>query len=245
MEVELTPSNALEILKFRMLRVLMVLEDYGELMFLQTVLKKLGFDVDSIQNPRGFNDHVLSMNPDILVMTAHGKKVQGVDLSKGLRRVRGIPRVILLRSSNGAMEPEAMADQWLESPVAALTLLNSIADLCGLNKQVLADKFQKLRMQEIEEEKARVLRVIDGENAELPKSEDPRGNFGTLVPSTMTQSERSERYKKFLEEPPPKEHSFSTKTVIEQVRSLRQNEATDEALEDERKRFVEQMFKKS
>jgi hypothetical protein len=223
----------------------MVLEDYGELMFLQTVLKKLGFDVDSIQNPRGFNDHVLTMNPDVLVMTAHGKKVHGVDLSKGLRRARGIPRVILLRTPNAPTEPEAMADGWLETPVAALGLLNCIAELCGLNKQVLADKFQKLRMQEIEEEKARVLKMIDGEDATLAKSNDPGGHFGTLIPSTMTQTERNDRYNKYLAEPPPKEHSFSTKTVIEQVRSLRKDEATDEELEAERRRVVEQMFKKS
>jgi CheY-like chemotaxis protein len=229
-----------------MLRVLMVLEDYGELMFLQTVLKKLGFDVDAIQNPRSFADHVLTMNPDVLVMTANGKKVQGIELSRTLRRVRGQPRVILLRQSSVPEDAQALADGWLETPVSALALLNLLADICGLNKQVLAEKFQKLRMQEIEEEKARVLKMIDSEEATLNRTEAPNGNFGTLGTSSIPQAERNERYKKYLEEKPPKEHSFATKAVIEQVRNLRQQESTADLadLERERKLFVEHLFKK-
>src|SRR5262249_2354673 len=138
--------------KIRMLRVLMVLEDYGDLMFLQTVLKKLGFDVDAIQNPRSFSDHILQMNRDILVMTAHVKRVTGVEMSKSLRRVRGLPRVLLLRAPGTLTDSNAVADGWLESAVAALNLINMIADLSGLNKQVLAEKFSKLHMQEVEEE---------------------------------------------------------------------------------------------
>jgi hypothetical protein len=234
----------------------MVLEDYGELMFLQTVLKKLGFDVDSIQNPRGFNGHVLSMNPDVLVMTALGKKVHGIDLSKGLRRVRGLPRVILLRANGQSEDPSAQVDAWLETPVPALTLLSTIGDLCGLNNQVLAEKFQKLRMQEIEEEKARVLKMIEGDGATLDRGQGANGDFGTtlppkeppplLTPTTLAPAERSERYKKFLAEPPPKEHGFASRQVVEQVKALRRDEsAADLAdLERERKLFVEHLFRK-
>lgn len=234
----------------------MVLEDYGELMFLQTVLKKLGFDVEAIQNPRSFNGHVLSMNPDVLVMTALGKKVHGIDLSKGLRRVRGLPRVILLRANGQLEDSSAQADAWLESPVPAQTLLNIIGDLCGINKQVLAEKFQKLRMQEIEEEKARVLKMIDGDGATLDRGNGATGDFGAtsppkelasaLTPTTLAPAERSERYKKFLAEPPPKEHGFASKKVVEQVKALRreENPAALADLERERKLFVEHLFKK-
>lgn len=224
----------------------MVLEDYGELMFLQTVLKKLGFDVDSIQNPRAFGDSILRMNPDILVMTAQGKRVNGVELSRGIRRLRGLPRVILLRSQGGHEDSEAVADGWVESPVAALTLLNLIADLCGLNKQVLADKFQKLQMREIEEEKERTLKTQENTEPTLNVNETPSGNFGVLQSSTIPSPERLERYKKFLEEPPPTEHSFASRTVIDHVRSLRSQENSEELadLERERKAFVEHLFKK-
>src|SRR3954467_784956 len=104
--VELTPSTSWPDNKIKMLRVLMVLEDYGELMFLQTVLKKIGFDVDAIQNARSFSDSVLRMNPDILVMTGHGKRVKGLELSRSLRRVRGLPHTILIHAPGTPAEQD-------------------------------------------------------------------------------------------------------------------------------------------
>jgi DNA-binding response OmpR family regulator len=132
--------------KITMLRVLMVLEDYGELMFLQTVLKKIGFDVDSTQNPRKFSDSLLSMNPDILLMTAVGKRIKGLELASQVRKQRGHPKIILIRT--GALGKEsakdAEIDGWIESPVAAPDLLDKIAELCNLNKQILQDKLLKI-----------------------------------------------------------------------------------------------------
>ena len=255
----------------------MVIEDYGELMFLQTVLKKLGFDVDSTQNPRSFSDHVLTMNPDVLVMTANGKRVHGVELSKNLRRARGLPRTILLKTPQQPVDGNAMADAWLESPVAALVLLEKIAELCGLNKQVLSEKFEKLRMKEIEETKARVLKTEDKDSPVLEKSVSPQAETTpqkdeatgqpaasrsaapptsiaptdkpstvALQPTTMAADERRERYKKFLEEKPPKEHSFAVREVVEHVKSLRktENKETLADLERERKEFVQHLFRK-
>jgi hypothetical protein len=223
----------------------MVLEDYGELMFLQTVLKKLGFDVDAIQNPRSFGDSILRMNPDILVMTSHGKRVKGVELSRTLRRVRGLPRVIALRQPGNPQEKDAPIEGWLESPVSALDLIDKIADVAGLNKLVLNEKFSKLHMHELEEEKARVLKMHEAEPS-LESSVKASGNFGSLQSSTMPSSERQERYKKFLEQPPPKEHGFAVKQVQEQVRNLRKEENAEdlEELERQRKAFVEHLFKK-
>ena len=112
-----------------MLRVLLVLEDYGELMFLQTVLKKIGFDVDSIQNPRMFADSMLSLNPDVLVMTAYGKRIRGVEMVAGIKKNRGLPKIILIRSATLSKDiyKELDVDVWLDSPVAAPNLLDAIA----------------------------------------------------------------------------------------------------------------------
>lgn len=228
-----------------MLRVLMVLEDYGELMFLQTVLKKIGFDVDAIQSPRAFQDSVLGMNPDVLVMTAHGKRVNGLELNRGLRRVRGMPRAILLRSPNVPQEQDPLVSGWLNTPVAAVDLLNMIADTCGLDKQLLQDKFSKLKLKEIEE-KTRELKVHEVDDRTLERSEQSSGNFGTWQASTLSSKDRQERYKKFLSEAPPKEHGFAIKDVQEKIRDLRKSEnpADLEALEQERKAFVRHLFKK-
>ncbi len=246
--VELTPVRPLKIINSGMLRVLMVLEDYGELMFLQTVLKKIGFDVDAIQNPRSFQESVLRMNPDVLVMTASGKRVKGYELASGVRRARGIPHVILIRSPGAPAMSDAKIEGWLESPVGALDLLNLIGDICGLNKDVLAEKFQKLRIQEnVAGGEARVLHAEDpAQSAEMARAEKPSGNFGVLQDSTVTPAERNERYKKALQRQRPDHIGFSVKQVQDQVKSLRKEESSEDLaeLERQRKAFVEHLFKK-
>ncbi len=227
-----------------MLRVLLVLDDYAELMFLQTVMKKIGFDVDAIQNPRKFKDSLLQMNPDLLVLSALGPRVKGLELCRNLRRVRGIPRVILLRPAGSTFEENKMVDGWLDSPVSALALLHKMADLCSLNKPVLLEKFNKLQLKEIEE-KIRVLRPGEGAGLVLEARGD-EGAFGNLKGSSISSPERQERYKKFLEEQPPKEVKFIAKDIAEQVRKLREQESAEDLaeLERQRKAFVEQLFKK-
>jgi PleD family two-component response regulator len=227
-----------------MLRILMVLEDYGELMFLQTVLKKMGFDVDAIQNPRSFNDSVLRMNPDVLVMTAHGKKVNGIELAKGIKRVRGIPHVILIAAIGAVKNDDQMV--WLDSPVGAMDLLNTIADVGNLDKAGLADKFSKLHLQEGVSE-ARILRLDENQAEEdMLRGLDNAGNFGTIQATSITPEERKERYKKFLSEERPPQIGFGVKEVQEHIKSLRKDESEEELaeLERERKAFVEHLFRK-
>jgi len=229
-----------------MLRVLMVLEDYGELMFLQAVLKKIGFDVDAIQNPRSFEEGVLRMNPDVLVMTALGKRVNGLELSRGLRRVRGTPRVILIHAQ-GTVTPEgeSTVDVWVQSPVGALDLIDHIADYCGLNKPVLQEKFQKLQIREIEEN-VRVLKLDQDIGPSLEKSADgDTQHSGRLTPSTLKKEDREERYRKFMSGATPPKDGFSVKDVQAKIRELREAERPEdlEDLERERREFVEHLFR--
>lgn len=228
----------------------MVLEDYGELMFLQTVLKKIGFDVDSTQNPRKFSDSLLTMNPDILIMTANGKRIRGLELASQVKKQRGLPKIILIRagSMTGGAVMDVEIEGWLDSPVAAPDLLDKIAELNGLNKQILQDKLLKLRMSETADEHARVLK-LEGEQSggTLDKSEQPTGNFGSLKASTLSPDERKARYGQFLKDnSSPPSAGFGFKDVQEQVKALRKEETEEDLadLERERRAFVEHLFKK-
>jgi CheY-like chemotaxis protein len=242
-----------------MLRVLMVLEDYGELMFLQTVLKKMGFDVDAIQNPRSLGEHILQMNPDLLVMTSAGKRVNGIDLNKAIKRVRGNPKVIMMQNSGAPAVQAPNVEGWLTSPVAAADFLNKMAEVCGLNAQVLQEKFQKLKLKEIEDEKSRVLKMPDnkggpvlekGDSAESQPADLSANSSGSsassLAPTSMPESEREERYKKFLDDKIPTKEGFSVRDVQAKIRELRKAEDSQdlEDLERERRAFVEHLFRK-
>jgi DNA-binding response OmpR family regulator len=231
-----------------MLRVLLALEDYGELMFLQTVLKKIGFDVDSTQNSRKIADMLLAMNPDVLVMTAKGKRVKGVDIVAGVKRTRGLPKVILIRPTGMAMDGFAglQVEAWLDSPVGAPDLLDKIAEVTGLNKHVLQEKLLKLRMQEDESDSGRVLKLSEADEASLAKSEKSAGNFGVLKASTMSAGDRQSRYKKFIEETDIEKKGYSFKDVQANVKALRSEESQSDLdeLERQRRAFVEHLFKK-
>lgn len=244
--VELTASPTHPDNKIKMLRVLMVLEDYGELMFLQTVLKKMGFDVDAIQNPRSFQDSLLRMNPDVLVMTGHGKRVKGLELLRGVKKVRGLPHVLLLHSPGQPTEPDLAIDLWRETPLSAVALLNAIGDMCDLDKKMLQEKFQKLHLPEIEEENARILKINEIQGPSLEKNAGETGNFGVLKASTMNDEERAKRYAKFETSEKPEKHGFSVKQVQDQIKALRKEESGKDLadLERERKAFVEHLFKK-
>lgn len=227
----------------------MLLEDYGELMYLQTVLKKTSFDVQAIQNPHLFNDSVLTMNPEVIVLTAYGKKIKGLELIRNLKRNRGIPKVILLHGQGQPPEPDPGVDAWVHSPVAANELLECIGDLSGIDKASLTEKFIKLHLQDMPstpDDSARVLKSQFDVGPVVDKSKAAPPPETVIAPSTMTTEERQNRYKKFLDEKPPAQHGFSVKEVQTAVKALRTDEgmATSEDLEKERRAFVEQLFKK-
>ena len=141
-----------------------------------------------------------------------------------------------------------MADGWLESPVPALSLLHLFADLCGLNKQILTDKFQKLHMQEAEIDRGKTLHAVNESGAVFDINQEAPVSpaSGNLKSSILSETEREERYRKFLTEKPPKEQGFAIKAVTENVRNLRRDEdpARLADLERERKAFVDHLFKK-
>lgn len=243
----------------------MVLEDYGEMMFLQTVLKKIGFDVDAIQNARSFTEGLLRMNPDVLVMTAFGKKIHGLELCKHVTKTRGMPHILLLRSPGQGKEINEKVDLWLETPVAAPDLLKAFSQLCDLDNQMLQEKFQKLQMQETHVlDGGRVLKMPDQQEPALDRNGN-EGNFApgeqwdaesfgkgsagnsNLNPSILSPQARRERYERFLKgKELPTREGFARGKVHDQVKALRDQEKSNdlEELERQRREFVAHLFRR-
>lgn len=249
-----------------MLRVLLLLEDYGELMFLQTLLKKIGFDVDGIQNPKALTDHLLRINPDVLILTAFGKRVRGFEMASQIKRRAGLPRIMLIRTPGGPPVDDPGIYAWLDSPVGAQQVLDQLADLASLNKQILHDKLQKMRQQEAEE-KARTLKPETGDQPIMDKASDDSGNFSEieepademsptaesaaideteplqeseadpLGASSISTTDRQERYKSFLKNASaPTSHGYAVKQVQDQIKALRREESATELEDLERER---------
>lgn len=222
----------------------MVIEDYTERMYLQTVLKKIGFDVDSIAHSRGLDEGLLRLNPEILLMTATSHQVNGLELAREVLRRRDPPHIILILVS-GSRPMEAPPNiHFIESPVAPPLLLDMISDLTSIDRELLRDKYAKLRAKAAQDPKSRELNLPDfGSEPELSKSSfAPSAN---LEPSSLSSEDRAQRYASFLNKEKKPMRGFSVKAVEDQVKALRaaQSPETDSDLEKQRKEFVRQLFK--
>jgi DNA-binding response OmpR family regulator len=132
-----------------MLRVFLVIDDYNELLYLQTLLKKLGFDTEGLQNTKKYADVSLGFNPHVLITTAHGRKVNGIDLIRTIQRPRGLPKIIALHSTEAPIIEDDVKglgiDLILESPTSAKKLIMGLAQICDLDVSMLLEKYNKIR----------------------------------------------------------------------------------------------------
>lgn len=131
------------------MRVLLVLDDYNELLYLQTLLKKLGFDVDGIQNDRNFSDTNLAFHPSLVIATAVGKRVNGIAMAEGLNKTKLMPKVILLAPPILVEKLKGKTidnvDRIISSPVQAKEVLLCIAQICSLDPNVLMEKYRRIK----------------------------------------------------------------------------------------------------
>jgi len=132
-----------------MLRVILVIDDYNELIYLQTLLKKLGFDVEGLQSTKKYADVSLGFNPQVLITTALGKKVDGLSLAQNITRRRGLPKVFALRPRGIVLTEEALVqagiDVVLDSPVQPKALIAALAQHAGADEESLLEKYDKIQ----------------------------------------------------------------------------------------------------
>jgi CheY-like chemotaxis protein len=239
-----------------MLRVFLVLDDYNELVYLQSLLKKMGFDVESLQSARTYADVSLGFNPQILITTARGNKVDGLALARSITRRQGLPKIIALNSSGPAINPaefeRAEIDEILESPVNPKKLLSTMAKLGGLDEAALLEKYIKVRVHSQNVDAGPdTIAVFDqpdslGDEADRPRfplkksSEKPTDES----PSTIRQS----RFDQWVEKvgPLPVRH-FDRSKILEVNRRIREQGSVDDIdeIEGDRKSFVKALFKKN
>lgn len=131
-----------------MLRVFLVIDDYNELISLQTLLKKMGFDVEGLQNQKKYPDVSLGFNPQILITTSYGKKVDGLLLAQSINKRRGLPKILALKTDNTYTQDDferSGVDLVLDSPVDPKKLISAMANLGGIDESVLLDKFSRIK----------------------------------------------------------------------------------------------------
>ncbi len=133
----------------KMLRILLVLDDYSEMVFLQALLKKMGFDVDGAQSHSQFEEKLLGLNPEVVIATGSGKKVKGLQLISKIKGLKSPPSLVLLTPQPTAPEGVELGKQnlvkaVLQSPIQVTELIHCLARLGELDAQQLLAKYQRL-----------------------------------------------------------------------------------------------------
>ncbi len=232
-----------------MRRVLLYLDDYSELVYMETLFKKMGFDAQGVQTARAFEESLLVMNPEVCIMTARGKKVQGLDVAENLTRKRGFPKIIMfaprgliekLRSDN-----VPFVDAWVETPPMVQVLLSTLATATGMDPVPLLEKYKKIRMQMPNVQGYKPSPDPTSDESVIEVAEDQQVGGLTIISSTMSDQDRKERYKSALSQlEKPTINGFARDKVEHWTKLIRREEKIDvlKELEAERSSFVKALF---
>lgn len=136
-----------------MSKILLVYEDYAELMKLDASLKRVGFDVLSITNEFSLSQQMLAFNPDLVVGSGKGSKVSAQSLGKRLKEMaRWSGKVILIFPPNHRPSPQDLlalrSNMILEAPVPTPRLLSVISVLLDLDEVQILERYQKAQVAE-------------------------------------------------------------------------------------------------
>jgi DNA-binding response OmpR family regulator len=270
--VKLTTMQLSKIIE-SMDRILLAVDDYSELVYLQTLLKKVGFDVHGIQHTRNFEEVRLTFIPDLVVASAKGKNVNGLALMEKMKRRGGKPKSVLIIPKALAEKLKVLklknVEATVQSPVDPESFLQTLAELLEKDPVGLLEKYERVKQkldpdndndvhmlrstydrdqfmagESREEEQANS--VLESA-AEEPGSEEPTVPSEFSKATSITPEERQKRMQKwllFMEEP---EHDGFPRDVVKlENKRLRQQENEDglHDLEEERRAFVRSMFKK-
>jgi len=220
-----------------MRRVLVAIEDYQELTQLELLLKKLGFDVVGVRNDAAVPEMMVSFNPEVLVISAQGQRVNGTKLLPRIKKRGGPPRVILVAKNKSLLKADSLVDVTLESPIRTESLIEALAGFFGMDEKNLLDKFEQLKIQ--------IPSLGDVGHIKSRAPAEPLEKI-SMYRSKLQVSERDvEKRKQTYERlvvatPLPAFQGFPKDKVAAQVKDFRNSENDPEikAIDEERKAFV-------
>jgi hypothetical protein len=134
-----------------MSKVLLVYEDYADLMTVDATLKRVGFDVLGISSEYSLADQMLGFNPDVVVGSGRAGKVTTLGVGKKLKEMTRWPgKSVLIFPPNFKPAPQDLlklrVDMILESPVPAMRLVQVIARLLGQDENLILERLNKMTM---------------------------------------------------------------------------------------------------
>lgn len=223
-------------------RVLLLIDDYSELTFVQIILKKIGFDVDSIQHHRSLPDKTLSFRPQLIILNESSKKNPMEEVIKTGRSLVPDMRFVILGPKVQGIENIGDGVLKISSPVQPVELIKAAGQSCQIPSEGLIEKFKKFRGQlGLTKEQERSLELSEENETVLVEKDDTKMDQIEVGDS----SSRTQEYESYLEQNRTSvKQTFSAEDVHKSLKSFRQgaDDATGE-IDQERKSFVDELFK--
>ncbi len=115
--------------------------------YLESLFRKLRFDVETIKTNVGVMDKFLSFRPDLVIMTARGKKINGLELCKKMNPKGDATKIVLAMSTQSGIKPTELKGinivGFLESPINPGKALELIAQHLKLDLSVLKENMER------------------------------------------------------------------------------------------------------
>lgn len=131
-----------------MRKIMLVIEDYKDLVSLENFFRRLGFDVFSVGKEVLVSDAMMRFLPDLVIANAKGRVVDGARLAPKVLRHAPHAKIALLFPA-GAMptlapEVKGLIDALVEIPYRPRSVILVAAQLTGLDPQPILEKYEKL-----------------------------------------------------------------------------------------------------
>lgn len=228
-----------------MKRILLITEDFNEMTFLETLLKKLGFDTMGIQNPAQAQEKAMTMNPEMLILSDSIKGNSTHQLLETMVGYRPNMLVILMKADVRAKTEhvEGFVNKAIKSPVDPVDFIQSIASVAKLNADTLLEKFYKLGL--FKGVQGSESFTVSGKLKAAPDSQYIKNLKSNAIEKGS--AERKKRYASQLSSlSEPKVAKVEQKVALKEAQEYRQrsNDAEILKIDEQRQNFVRALFKK-
>lgn len=136
---------------------MLVIDDYNELEFLESLLRRLGFDILSLSKDLSVASSILGFFPDLVIAQSKSRSVDGLALSAKIKRLAPNSRMLLLhpigQPPRVTPEQKNSIDALMETPVDAQKLIFLLSQLGNMDETALKEKFAKITSAKMTEEK--------------------------------------------------------------------------------------------
>lgn len=228
-----------------MKRILLISDDFNEMTFLETLLKKLGFDAMGIQSPSVALDKAMTINPEMVILSDFIKGQSTHQLLEALVSYRPNMFVILMKANLGASTDHVteFVNKSVKSPVDPADFIQSICEVAKLNSDQYLEKFYKLGLFKGVQGQESI--TVSGKIKSVSDTQYLKSLKGSAIEKTS--AERKKRYAAELKSiSQPKVEKVDHKIALKETQEFRQrsNDKEIQKIDEQRQNFVRALFKK-